>query len=108
MNREDILAKAQQEGKELDLPDLEAQKSGGFTAYVVGFSLFILVAVVNRIVLNYFDYGVYFALLSMPFVLFLTKYRRLRKKHELLLTIFFGFGAFLMLVAWILHLAGVL
>ena len=108
MNREDILARAQQEGKNQDLPDLEAQKSGGLTAYVIGFSLLALVTVVNRIVLNYFDYGVYFAMLSMPFVLFLSKYRRLRKKHELLLTILFGIGAFLMLVSWILHLTGVL
>ena len=33
MDREEILAKARQEGKEEDLPDREAQKSGAWVAY---------------------------------------------------------------------------
>lgn len=107
MNREEILSKAQQEGKGLDLPDMEAHRSGVLSAFMIGFSLLALVGVVNRIVLDYFDCGMYFAMISMQFVLLLTKYKRLGRKRDKVLTILFGSVALLMLVSWILQLTGV-
>ncbi len=108
MNREEILAKAQSEGKQKDLPDLEAQKNGAWTAYILGVILLILVDTVNGFVLHYVNRGADFALFSMAFVVFLTKYLRLRKKHELIMTIIWGVLALSMLVVWILQLTGVL
>ena len=108
MNRDEILAMAQGEGGEKDLPDREAQRDGAWTAYIVGVVLLILVDTVNGIVLHYVNRGADFALFSMASVLFLIKYLKLRKKHELIVSIIWGILALSMLVVWILQLTGVL
>ena len=108
MNKEDILAMARSEGREKDLPDREAQRSGAWIAYILGVVLLIIVDTVNGLVFHYVNRGADFALFSMAFVLFLIKYLRLRKRHELIITIFWGLLALSMLVVWILQLKGVL
>ena len=108
MNREEILTKAQSEGKQRDLPDREAQRNGAWAAYILGVVLLIIVDTVNGFVLHYVNRGADFALFSMAFALFLTKYLRLRKKHELIITIIWGVLALSMLVVWVLQLIGVL
>ena len=108
MNREEILAKARREGKEQDLPDREAQRSGAWVAYILGVVLLILVDTVNGFVLHYVNRGADFALFSMACAVFLIKYLRLRRKHELVMTVIWGVLALSMLVVWILQLTGVL
>ena len=108
MNREEILAKAQKEGRNQDLPDREAQKNGAWIAYIVGVILLIVVDTVNGIVLHYVNRGADFALFSMAFVVFLSKYLSLRKRHELIVAIIWGILSLSMLVVWILQLTGVL
>ena len=108
MTRDELLAKARSEGKEWDFPDLEAQKSGAWAAYLLGVILLLLVDVVNGLVLHNFNRGADFALCSMVFVLFLTKYLRLKKTHELFVTILWGLLALSMLIVWILQVCGVL
>lgn len=108
MDREEILAKAQKEGKEQDLPDREAQKSGAWLSYIIGVVLLILVDILNGLVLHSFNRGADFALCSMAFIMFLTKYLRLKKRHELVVAIIWGLLAISMLVVWILQLSGVL
>ncbi|MBO4219301.1 MAG: hypothetical protein J5933_00025 [Clostridia bacterium] len=108
MNREEILARAQSEGRQKDLPDIEAQRNGAWSAYIIGVVLLIIVDTVNGIVLHYVNRGADFALFSMAFVLFLTKYLRLRKKHELVITVIWGVLALSMLAVWILQLTGVI
>ncbi len=108
MNKEDILAKAQSEGKERDLPDREAQRNGAWIAYIVGVVLLILVDTVNGFVLHYVNRGADFALFSMAFVVFLIKYLRLRKRHELIIAIIWGVLSLSMLAVWIMQLTGVI
>lgn len=108
MNREDILARAQQEGKNQDLPDREAQRNGAWAAYIVGVVLLIVVDTVNGLVLHYVNRGADFALFSMAFVIFLIKYLRLRRRHELIVALIWGALALSMLVVWVLQLTGVL
>ena len=108
MNKEDILAKARSEGKERDLPDQEARRSGAWLAYIIGVILLILVDTVNGFVLHNVNRGADFALFSMPFVIFLVKYLRLRRRHELVVAIFWGVLALSMLVVWIFQLMGVI
>lgn len=108
MKKEEILAKAQSEGKERDLPDREAQRNGAWLAYIIGVILLIIVDTVNGFVLHYVNRGADFALFSMAFVVFLIKYLRLRKRHELIVTIIWGVLSLSMLTVWILQLAGVL
>ena len=108
MKKEEILTLAQNEGKERDLPDREAQRSGAWAAYIVGVILLIIVDTVNGLVLLNVNRGADFALFSMAFVVFLIKYIRLRKRHELITAIIWGALALSMLAVWIMQLAGVL
>ena len=107
MNKEDILARAQNEGKGKDYADIEAQKSGTRAAYFVAVLLVIIVDLVNGFVLGYVNRGMDFVLFTMAFVAFLTKYIKLRKRHELIVAIFWGIAALCMLANWILQLCGV-
>lgn len=108
MNKEEILAKAQSENHGKDLADVEAQRSGAWIAYMVGVILVILVDIVNGLVLHNVNRGIDFVLFSMAFVAFLTKYIKLRKRHELIVTICWGLLSLSMLVVWILQLCGVI
>ncbi len=108
MNRDEILAKAQGEGREQDLPNREAQKDGAWTAYIIGVVLLILVDTINGFVLHYVNRGADFVLFSMASVLFLIKYLKLRKRHELVISIIWGVLALCMLAVWVLQLTGVL
>ncbi|MBR5620543.1 MAG: hypothetical protein IKW76_12480 [Clostridia bacterium] len=108
MNKDEILAKAQSEGKERDLPDREAQRNGAWVAYIIGVILLIVVDTVNGFVLHYVNRGADFALFSMAFVVFLIKYLRLRKRHELIIAIIWGVLSLSMLAVWIMQLTGVL
>ena len=49
-----------------------------------------------------------FVLFTMAFVAFLTKYIKLRKRHELIVAIWWGLLALMMLVLWILQLCRVI
>ncbi len=108
MKREEILERAQREGRQHDLPDREAQRNGAWAAYILGVLLMIIVDTVNGFVLHYVNRGADFVLFTMVFALFLTKYLKLRKKHELVITIFWGVLSLFMLAVWILQLTGVL
>ena len=108
MDRNEILAKARKEGGKEDLPDREAQRSGAFFGYTVGVALLLLVDAVNALVLGNVNRGADFALFSMVCVMFFTKYRRLKKRHELIVAIIWGALALAMLVLWILQLAKIL
>lgn len=108
MEKEDILKKAQEENKGKDLADKSAQKDGSWIAYMVGVILIILVDIINGLVLHSVNRGADFALFSMAFVIFLVKYIKLRKKHELIPLVIWGVLSISMLVVWILQLCGVL
>ncbi|MBR1483227.1 MAG: hypothetical protein IJ598_09720 [Ruminococcus sp.] len=108
MNREEILKKAQAENNGKDYADIEAQKTGTRAAYFVAVLLVIIVDTVNGFVLGYVNRGMDFVLFTMAFVAFLTKYLKLRKRHELIVTIMWGLLALSMLACWILQLCGVM
>lgn len=108
MNREEILKKAQEENSGKDYADIEAQKAGTRAAYFVAVLLVIIVDIVNGFVLGYVNRGMDFVLFTMAFVAFLTKYLKLRKRHELIVAIMWGLLALSMLACWILQLCGVM
>ncbi len=108
MDREEILNKAKLENKGKDPADREAQKDGGLLAYIVGVCLLIIVDTVNGFVFRNVNRGPDFALFTMAFVVFLVKYVKLRKKHELITAIVWGLLALTMLAVWILQMARVL
>ena len=108
MNKEQILTMAQDEGKEKDLPNMEAQKSGAWIAYVIGVMLLIAVDTVNGLVLHYVNRGADFVLFSMTCAMFVTKFHYTKQRHELVVAIIWGVLAASMLVVWIMQLTGVM
>ena len=107
MEKEEILAKAQKENNGVDLADRSAQKDGAWIAYIALVILVIVVDTVNGLVLHNVNRGMDFVLFSAAFIVFLVKFIRLRKKHELIPLILWGVLSISMLVVWILQLCRV-
>ena len=107
MDKNEILEMAQKENKNLDLADIEAQKSGAYIGYFVLGIIVIIVTFVDRYVLGNYDFGMLFACFSMLFTAFLVKFIKLKKKHELFCTIVYGCADIACLVFWILQLTKV-
>ena len=104
MNKEDILEMSKQENKGLDIANLEAAKSGMQIGWIVVICLLALVAVVDAIKFNHLDSGIFFAVMAGSFSIFLYKYMKLRKKHELCVSVIYGISALCFLVSWIINL----
>ena len=107
MTREEILEKSQNENKGKDFAEMEIIKKALMTGWVVTVCLVGVVLIFNGIVLGYEDMGSLFAVMSGLFIVFLIKYIKLRRKHELLITIAYGIAAVAFLVSWIMTLIGV-
>ena len=107
MEKEEILAKAQKENNGVDLADRSVQKDGAWMAYIACVILVIIVDTVNGFVLHNVNRGMDFVLFTAAFIVFLVKYIRLRKKHELIPLILWGVLSISMLVVWILQLCRV-
>ncbi len=107
MEKEEIVAKAQKENNGVDLADRSAQKDGAWMAYIACVILVIIVDTVNGFVLHNVNRGMDFVLFTAAFIVFLVKFIRLRKKHELIPLIVWGVLSISMLVVWILQLCRV-
>ena len=83
------------------------QKDGAWMAYIACVILVIIVDTVNGFVLHNVNRGMDFVLFTAAFIVFLVKFIRLRKKHELIPLIFWGVLSISMLVVWILQLCRV-
>lgn len=107
MEKEEILAKAQKENNGVDLADKSAQKDGAWIAYIAFVGLVIVVDIVNGFVLHNLNRGMDFVLFTAAFIVFLVKFIRLRKKHEIIPLVIWGVLSISMLVVWILQLCRV-
>ena len=107
MEKDEILKKAQAENKGKDLVNKQAQRDGTWIAYIVGVLAIILVDTINGFILHNVNRGADFALFTMASTVFIVKYCKLRKKHELIAASCWGLAAVAMLVVWILQLCRV-
>ncbi len=108
MEKEEILLKAQKENKGVDLAERKVAKDGTWVAYFVIVWLVIIVDLVNGFVLHNVNRGMDFVLFSAAFVVFLIKYIKLRRKHELVVMLIWGLASKSMLTVWILQLSQVI
>lgn len=89
MNKEEILSKAQIEGKGKDIADLEAIKNATRIAYIV---LSVATGIAAIYLFLRYDIEVYFwcgAFWLSQSALFITKFVLMRKKHELVISILY-------------------
>ena len=108
MEKEEILLKAQKENKGVDLAERKVVKDATWIAYFVIVWLVIIVDLVNGFVLHNVNRGMDFVLFSAAFVVFLIKYIKLRRKHELVVMLIWALASISMLTVWILQLSKVI
>ncbi len=108
MDKEAILEKSRMENKGRDERDREALATAGQRAYAVGGLVCMAIVLINRIFgqdsspATWAAWTVYFA---MAAVLFLVKYQKLKKTHELIFGVLFTIFGILFLVLYIYNLA---
>ena len=98
MNKEEILARSRNENKGMDIIELQSLEKASRIAAQVGMLLCCFVAVMEVAVtgqVSMESWLIYFGILSM-------KYRLMKKRHELFLSIFYTalFLMFLVLFLW--------
>ena len=104
MNKEDILEMSKQENKGQDLANLEVSKSGMQIGWTLIICLLAVVSVVDAVVYSRINNGVFFSVMAGSCAVFLYKYIKLRKKHELFVSVLYAISAVCFLIAWIMSL----
>lgn len=107
MEKDEILELAQKDNKNLDIADLEAQKSASMIGYYIVALGILIVTIVDKLVLDKFNFGAIAACLLMFSIAFLIKFIKLKRKHELVVSSIYFLGAIFALVCWIMELAKV-
>ena len=105
MNREEILLKSQMENRGQDVAGLEVSKACILVGWIVAVVLLAFVSVVEAIVYERMNSGIFFAVTAGCTAIFLLKYLKLRKRHELVIAVVYAFASLAFLTAWIIQLA---
>ncbi len=104
MNREEILAKSKQDNRGKDIADLEVSKASMQLGWLIAVCTLSFVAVVEAIVYDRMNSGIFFGVMTGCAAIFISKYRKLRKPHELFVSIMYVIAAVAFLIAWVLQL----
>ena len=107
MEKDELLKRAQEDNKGADLADLNTQYKAAYISYFVGIIGIIIVNIIEGIILRKVNYGADMAICLMIGVAFVYKYIKLRKKHELFVSLCYISISIMFLVFWILQLVKV-
>lgn len=104
MNREEILARSQQENRGQDVAGLEVSRASILFGWIIAVCLLAVVTVVEALVYDRMSSGVFFAVMAGCTAIFIAKYLKLRKRHELYISVIYAVASAAFLVSWILQL----
>ena len=104
MNREEILEKSRQENRGQDVVNLEVSRSSIMFGWIIAVCMLAVVAVAEALKYDRMNSGIFFAVMAGLSVIFIRKYLKLRKKHELYISIVYVIAAAAFLVSWMLQL----
>ena len=90
MDKDEILARSREENKNRDFVEMEAEHKGNAVAFTTGILLCSLVSVLHAIFRDSVEYGVWTVMFGMMATIMLTKFVKLKKRHELALGLFYG------------------
>lgn len=90
MDKEEILKKSREENKNRDFVEEEAANRATAIAFSVGMMMCGLLSVLSAVFRDSVEYSVWVVMWASSASVFLVKYRRLRKRHELALGLFYG------------------
>ena len=85
MDKDEILERSRKEHKDRDFVEDEALSKANGVALSVGVILCALLSVLHSIFKDSVDYGVWTVMFGIMSTVMLTKFTRLRRRHELLL-----------------------
>ena len=104
MNKEEILAKSKQENHGQDIANLEVSRASMLFGWITAVCALALVAVTEALVHDRMNSGIFFAVMAGCSAIFINKYLKLRKRHELYIAVVYIIVAIAFLVSWILQL----
>lgn len=113
MNKEEILRKSRTENKNLDIFELEIINKGSSIAMRVGLIVCCLISAISAVfiakdncwmIVSMPCWTIYFSMLGSLYVF---KYSKLRKTHELLFAIIYLLVCVFMFTRFILYIAGI-
>ena len=87
MNREQVLAKSKQENRGQDVVSLETAKASMQLGWLVSVCILAAVAVTEAVICQRMNSGIFVAVTAGSAAVFLSKYVKLRRRHELILCI---------------------
>lgn len=90
MNKEEILQASRRENKNQDLADMEVKTQGGYAASVTGMAAVVLVTLLAQMISNIYLYAPFFIYFSMMSTQWCVRYRRYRRKSDLVIMILFA------------------
>lgn len=108
MNKEEILAKSRKENKNQDIYEYDVLKSAGSIATRIGLILCCLIAVLEVIFTEKISFGSWFIFFGMLSTLFLVKFIKLHRRHELLITVLYFALCIMFFILFIIQIMGVM
>ena len=85
MDKDEILARSRKDNKDRDFVEEEVTNKANSVAFSVGILMCGLLSILHAVFRDKPDYSVWIVMWSILSSVFLFKYHRLRKRHELLL-----------------------
>lgn len=104
MKKEEILSKAKEENKNQDLFEQEILIKGGNYGANVAACLATLFFIIQIFTDGGMNYGLYAIVFAFPMTRFIYKYIKLKRKHELYVSIFYILFVTLLSVVYIISL----
>ena len=105
MTREEILKKSREENMGMDVAEAEAAKSGIKYGWMVTVFFSCIFVIVDGIILSRIPSEMLSAVLSGLCTVFLSKYVKTRKRHELIIAALYGVAALCFFISWIIQIS---
>ncbi len=108
MRKEEILEMSRKENKDNDLVEQEVYRKASLVGEGVGFIAIAFVMMVTGFIQHQTNYGAFFIFFAIESGIFITKYVKLKKTHELVVSVIYTLAAIAMGVLFVLSTVGVI
>lgn len=105
MTREEVLKKSREENMGMDVAEAEAAKSGIKYGWMVTVFLSCIFVIVDGIIFSRIPSEMLSAVLSGLCTVFLSKYVKTRKRHELIIAVLYGVASLCFFISWIIQIS---
>ncbi len=105
MDKAEILARSKRENRGQDVASLSAARSSIMFGWIIAVCLLGVVAITEALIYDRMSWGIFFAVMAGCSAIFVSKYLKLRMRHELFIAIIDAVASAAFLIAWILQLA---